>query len=71
MGLAIGAELQRRFVERFGAERFTSGKAAAWIRDEVLARGELLALDDRLAKAAQGGYDFDRYLETLGIGRKP
>ena len=71
MGLAIGAELQRRFVERFGPERFTSGKAAAWIKDEVLSGGELLALDDRLAKAAQGGYDFDRYLETLGIARKP
>ncbi len=71
MGLAIGAELQRRFEERFGAERFTSRKAAAWLNEEVLAGGELLPLDNRLAKAAQGGYDFDRYLATLGIGKNP
>jgi hypothetical protein len=69
IGATIAAELHQKFREQFGDGRFGSGKPAAWLIERCYADGELLPLEERMARAFDGGYKFDLYLETLGIER--
>jgi len=63
---SIAAEVENRVRETFGDRRL-SGKTAAWLIEHCYANGESLSLDLRLAAAIDGGYDFDKFLATLGI----
>ncbi len=66
IGATIAAELHQKIRAQFGDGRFGSGKTAAWLIERCYADGELLPLEERMARAFDGGFKFDLYLETLG-----
>ena len=64
IGATIAAELHQKFRDQFGDARLGSGKTAAWLIEHCYAEGELWPLEDRMARAFDGGFKFDLYLES-------
>ncbi len=67
---SIAVEAHERLREAFGDKRI-SDRTAGWLIEHCYAGGESLPLDYRLAKSIDGGYDFDKYLASIGIETDP
>lgn len=65
IGAAIGRELHRKLETELGEARLGSGRAAAWLIERCFKDGEDLPLEERIARAVDSGYEFERFTDWL------
>jgi hypothetical protein len=69
--LSVAADAHHLIHERFGADPLAGGKLGPWLIETCYASGESVPLQKRIADSLQAGFDFRRYLESLGIEQPP